>query len=48
MKETQIRDEFYQGFDLHHPVEQRFVVTFDEFLDYYGYVSAVIENDAYF
>jgi len=33
---------------LHHPTEAGFIVTFEEFSDYYTNVSAVIESDAFF
>lgn len=48
MTEYQAKIDFCESFDKHHPKEAGFVVTFDEFADYYTNVSAVIGSDQEF
>lgn len=46
--ERQARDEFNETFDHHHPTDAGFNVSYDEFVDYYTNVSAVVESDVFF
>jgi hypothetical protein len=48
MTEHQAMIDFCESFDKHHPQNAGFVVTFDEFADYYTNVSAVCESEASF
>jgi hypothetical protein len=45
MTEYQAKLDFCDSFDKNHPQEAGFVVTFDEFADYYTNVSAVVASD---
>lgn len=46
--ERQARDEFNETFDYNHPTDAGFNVSFDEFVEYYSNVSAVVESDVFF